>query len=346
MKNCMFFLFPLFHIAGGLFMAMSLVALPKIAQSQVSMNLSQSVVSTVVGDKFSLAVEVQNFDQQPVDLGEVHLNFDPNALQVTQLTAFDVPFPVEIISPTFDNTSGTIDYAAGTFGNFSTEDFTLLIIEFQAIRRVVGSQITFNTSFPRESIVTYNGTNVLSGGLATTSVNVQNPTLACEDIVIFDGEVLTSTPFILRANTAIILKPGFVAENGRVFEAKIGDCLDAFSSNAKVANTSANSTTTSLQNPANSIPREMPELVLSIQPNPAKVSAEICVRTATAAKTPLLINVVNSTGQLVRQYEKEDLAAEEQYCISVPTQQLPNGMYYIQLVTKSVNRVEKLLVVD
>ncbi len=109
------------------------------------------------GTTFSITVQVQA-GAQPVDLAEVHLNFAPAILEVVSLAIpLNTPLPIQFVAPVFDNNQGHIDYAGGTFSNFPSGTFDLLIITF----RVRSEQIsTLSFAFegtPRQTVVTGDG---------------------------------------------------------------------------------------------------------------------------------------------------------------------------------------------
>jgi hypothetical protein len=66
---------------------------------------------TTLGESFEAVVEVHADESQPIDAVAVHLNFDPNWLQVNAINAgthFDT-----LLQNDFDNNTGQIDFAAG-----------------------------------------------------------------------------------------------------------------------------------------------------------------------------------------------------------------------------------------
>lgn len=121
--------------------------------------LKPANTKTTQGKTFTVAITMQA-GTQLVDGAEAHLNFDPSVLQVVRLNTGKV-LPVPIQS-TFSNTEGTIDYSAGTFSNFPTGTFTVATVTFTAIAASPETPLTFSTSAPRRSDVTFGGTSVRS----------------------------------------------------------------------------------------------------------------------------------------------------------------------------------------
>ncbi len=107
------------------------------------MAIQPSVTNIEAGQSFSVDVIVET-GTQPIDLAEVHLDFDPNLLQVVSVIPGAPSLPLPLVAAAFDNVAGTIDYAAGTFSNFPSGTLTLLSIDFIASGTATGStDITF-----------------------------------------------------------------------------------------------------------------------------------------------------------------------------------------------------------
>jgi hypothetical protein len=93
------------------------------------------------------------------------LDFNPAIVQVLNLTpqATGV-FPSSLISPVFDNTAGTIDYAGSTTGpTFPSGTFDLLTIEFEAMGVGLSNLNFVDPIGPPSTIATRSGSNVLTG---------------------------------------------------------------------------------------------------------------------------------------------------------------------------------------
>ena len=91
--------------------------------------------SVTVGDSFSVSVQVEPNGQQLTGV-EVFLTFDPQALQVAgaQIQA-DTTTLEAVLANAFDNSAGTIHYAAGTLSRpFPIGTFTLATVTFAAGR--------------------------------------------------------------------------------------------------------------------------------------------------------------------------------------------------------------------
>jgi len=89
----------------------------------------------------SSAVQVNNEVTVPIKAGdiadltalEIHLSFDPGILEVIRLDAGDFLAPDFVVQNTFDNTAGTIDYAAAQINRAPANGSgTLLEIVFRA----------------------------------------------------------------------------------------------------------------------------------------------------------------------------------------------------------------------
>lgn len=129
--------------------------------------VTPSVTDVFVNQTFDVVIQVQGNGQQ-MDAAEFHLDFDPSILQVSELIAGNtLQTPLQ---NQFNNSLGTVDYAAGTFSNFPSGTFTLATLRFQAIAEGTSS-LDFTDTFPRQTIITFAGQNVLSGTTGG-SVNV------------------------------------------------------------------------------------------------------------------------------------------------------------------------------
>jgi hypothetical protein len=139
------------------------------AQANLSLFTPNTIVN--VGQTFTVEVRVdlnQGTNTQ-LDVAEAYLNFDPAYLQVQSITnGSTLGF---VLLSTFNNTPGTVDYAAGTFTAPITADFTLLTITFKAIDAPpLGSTvISFNTVLPRKTDAFRTGNSILG---TTTNLTI------------------------------------------------------------------------------------------------------------------------------------------------------------------------------
>lgn len=129
------------------------------SSSDVFLSIVPATVQAVPAQVFTLDVQVQS-GTQPVDGASAYLNFDPTLLQVNSVTSGGT-LPL-VLQNAYDNTAGTVDFAAGTFSNFPSGTFSLVQVEFEVLQRGTSS-VVFNTILPRKSDVTYGGASVLTG---------------------------------------------------------------------------------------------------------------------------------------------------------------------------------------
>jgi hypothetical protein len=122
-------------------------------------------VTGAVSGTIQVAVEVRAGVQQ-VDGASAYLDFDPTVLQVQQITKGDT-FQVELQND-YDNTNGTIDFAAGSFGSYPSGTIELFLVEFEAIGATSSTPLAFVFDAPRQSDVTFSGTSVLDAHLDGT----------------------------------------------------------------------------------------------------------------------------------------------------------------------------------
>jgi hypothetical protein len=145
------------------------------ASSAGTVVLAAVAPSTVgIHESFQVTLRVQA-GTQLVDGAAASLNFDPSVLQVLSISAGST-LPVTIVS-SFDNDTGTLDYAAGTFSNFPSGTFTLATVTFTAVATTTNTSLVFSTTPPRQSDTTYAGASVLGSTVpATLTVNELSPT--------------------------------------------------------------------------------------------------------------------------------------------------------------------------
>ncbi len=111
------------------------------------------------GDVVTLTVWV-DAGTQAVDGAQASLNFDPAQLQVTSMTGNSGPLPL-VLQNAYDNTAGSVDYAAGTLGTQPAGSFVLVEIVFQVVGTSGDAVVSFHHGLPRDTDVTQGGTSVL-----------------------------------------------------------------------------------------------------------------------------------------------------------------------------------------
>lgn len=110
------------------------------------------------GERFTVEVQVRTV--QAVDGAAAYLNFDPTALQVASVIPGDA-LP-EILQNEVDNASGRLDFSAAVAGApFPESDFSLVTIALTAISAPSNSPLSFETTSPRQSDVTFDQQSIL-----------------------------------------------------------------------------------------------------------------------------------------------------------------------------------------
>jgi Cohesin domain/Dockerin type I domain len=158
-------------LLGGLL----LVIVPVGAQGTAGFSANISAQSVQVGASVTTVIEVQT-GGQAVDGAEIHLDFDPAILQVASVTP-GTKLPVTITAPIFNNTAGTIDYAAGAFSNFPNTTFDLLTITLTAKTAGTGAIRIPASGLPRRTDITSVGKSLvnLTAPLELGSIIVSQP---------------------------------------------------------------------------------------------------------------------------------------------------------------------------
>jgi len=141
----------------------------------VQLAIDPPAITVSPGQVFTLQVLVRAGTQQ-VDGAEAHLDFNPAFVRVRTLTPGAILST--ILENKFDNTNGTVDYAAGTLVRpRPSGTFTLAQIEFEALAVTPGVSVAFHFGVPRNSEATLEGASVL-GGTSNATVSVQQTSAA------------------------------------------------------------------------------------------------------------------------------------------------------------------------
>lgn len=143
-----------------------------------------------VDDIFTLEIEVRAGALE-VDAVEVHLDFDPAFLEIQSIDITAL-LPVTLVNPAFDNNTGTIDFAVGTFSNLPSGTFMVATIEVKALQSTGDSPALIDFApldFPRITAITGGGQNLLDD-LINTAVNIAGVTGG--DVVV-SGTICTQT---------------------------------------------------------------------------------------------------------------------------------------------------------
>ncbi|WP_340077501.1 T9SS type A sorting domain-containing protein [Leptobacterium sp. I13] len=208
----------------GVFILLIISAIGNAQNTDVFFVANPSSYNVSGGQTFDVIFEIQANDQQ-IDLVEMHLNFDPSIIEVQSLTynAGGI-LPIELIAPSFNNTTGTIDLAYGAISGFPSGTFGFLTVTFNALNITDTAIVDFSFTFPRESISTFTGSNVLVNTTAAT-VNVTQGTLGVDDIEV--EEILlypnpASSEFYIELPNSISAKSLTIYDvNGRLVHSEI-----------------------------------------------------------------------------------------------------------------------------
>jgi hypothetical protein len=82
-------------------------------------------------------------------------------LRVKQVTGNTTLLPLALLN-TYDNSTGTVDYAAGTLTDFPSGNISLVQIEFEALADTGATSLAFHHGSPRKAEVTFAGDSVLT----------------------------------------------------------------------------------------------------------------------------------------------------------------------------------------
>ncbi|MBL8133239.1 MAG: hypothetical protein JNL42_15365 [Anaerolineae bacterium] len=156
---------------------------PELASARLRFLTNNGSVSTRVGAAFSVTLRAGNSTVgggsvvSLLDGAEAHLTFDPTKLQVdTSIVGGLTPGTTltTILRSAYDNSAGTIDFAAGTLSAPASGEFTLVTIRFRALAST-GSGVTLvqASSAPYyESLLTLDGA-AITPSLTPLSVKIR-----------------------------------------------------------------------------------------------------------------------------------------------------------------------------
>jgi hypothetical protein len=157
----------------------------QVIKNDVPLEILPSHAIVPFGGEFDLVVWANVASTQQVSGVELFLDFDSSKLQVVSgSTATGSPIKVTGITTylnlelhnSADNSSGTVDYAAGSLGPFPVGPFPVVRVRFKAVgvSNSTGTPITINLTGPRNSNVAL-GENVIKGEHSDAQVVVQLP---------------------------------------------------------------------------------------------------------------------------------------------------------------------------
>lgn len=137
-----------------------------------------------------------------------------------------------------------------------------------------------------------------------------------------------------RASEAIHLNAGFIVKAGSQFLATIGDCLGFDSPNRTVERSFAEAANES----------STAAIELKIFPNPARSTTTISLKNIPANNVRL--HLFNNTGTLQRNIELPSTISDNLYNFQLNTTPLPNGIYWLRLVTDQEIITHRLIVMN
>lgn len=204
-----------------------------------------------------------------------------------------------------------------------------------------------------------NDCNCVGGaGLVNTCSAVTREVNGVVSSADYDAEIeVTSTgtieaPSIVNfvAGQSVKLLPGFKANNGTHFRAKIIACSPTPLSSATVAdNDPTNNTTaadstkeTPTDGQREALPTDKP--AMQIYPNPTRTWTEFYFNIPEA--TNVKLGVFTASGQLLTWVVNGTYTEQGQHIKEFPAQHLAGGVYYVTLFTKDEVVTERLVIVD
>jgi hypothetical protein len=137
------------------------VSSSRVAAADVQIVVDPATTNLLPGETFTVTIQVRA-GSQLVDGAQASLNFDPQYLQVVEMTGHTDRLPITLLDD-YDNVAGTLDYAGGALSGFPDGTFDLVTAQFEAVTVTVGTALAFHFDQPRLTDVTYGGLSVLTG---------------------------------------------------------------------------------------------------------------------------------------------------------------------------------------
>lgn len=160
---------------------------------------------------------------------------------------------------------------------------------------------------------------------------VTDATVKADNTITTDGDVVVSTgnEVIFQAGTSITLKPGFTAEEGTYFTAKIAECVSVITfRDAPPIN-------------ENNI-HQLPVLSLSIAPNPFDQYTHLQFQTHTSE--PVSLALYDAFGGEKMVILNKIILDKGMHSQIIQTSHLPSGMYFLNLAVGKEHLLKKIII--
>jgi hypothetical protein len=164
-----------------------------------AVTLRTSVIPSnlTVGENFDVIIQVHAAETQAVDGVAAYLNFDPELLQVNQLTPGDqLNF---VLQNDLDNTEGHLDFAMTVWeGEIPTGQFDLATINFTLLAPGGEKSLFFNTTEDRQTEIVSEGESVAAEGNERGVVQFEQVPATCQLYLVNDDQLNNSQFFTIN----------------------------------------------------------------------------------------------------------------------------------------------------
>ncbi|MDP6714929.1 MAG: cohesin domain-containing protein, partial [SAR202 cluster bacterium] len=158
----------------------------------VDLRIIPQSVSIQPSQPFSFEIRVEP-NGQTLTGAQAFLNFNPKSLQVVSVaTGSSSPLSIPLVNR-FDNSIGTLDFAAGTLGSGANQDFVLAVVTMSGGASGITTPVEFSTESPRQSTVSVGGDMIQRDliGMSVTNNNTPGvPNLSLTGMMILTGVFL------------------------------------------------------------------------------------------------------------------------------------------------------------
>jgi hypothetical protein len=169
-----------------------------------------------------------------------------------------------------------------------------------------------------EQFITYTSTTIGSGTYqAVDDIETVN------NVTVASGSTVT-----LDAGNTIILRPGFVAENGSAFVARIGGCTVSLQDDELLAESRSESVFSE-------------EMKIEVTPNP--VYSEARIRFYSPAEEYVTVSIYDMNGKVVEQLHQQ-YAMEGWNQLTFYPKNLSSGLYFVSVQSRHTVKTERLVV--
>ncbi len=243
--------------------------------------------------------------------------------------------PEEVDNGSFDNCEIDTMYLLNGLldcSDIGTTMITLVVVDKAGNSDSCSTSITITDS--NNNCTNYCQADTLNFGIASIS---NNQIIAAKKVFYTKSTITVGSNIKMMANDYILLQPGFHAQAGSTFSAKIEDCE---STNGYTEN-SATFSRQIVKNPLTKMDKE--KVHFSVAPNPFQTETQL--NFSLPKETKVAIHLFDQSGKLVQELVAPQILASGQHQITLTQGELQNGLFYAILQTPKQRMVQKIVLI-